>query len=624
MRYGGNMFPLVSVFSIHPDIKDEIPFLALNKEKKIVLCPLLFLHPEAPSSGSFSGTNMPCASAEVECPLNKWVHVGCEVAATFVRLYIDGVMVREKTLSQSSENDSYQDDIKRITLAGNDGTDGKVQGYVHYLQLLPQSSSIADHFVKNPPLELSLDTSCISEKHEVEEGDDGVWSVVGGKLVASLVYYDNGASVEKSKDEAEAPLLTSYDGVELPSTDRPIKLLHGRASFKLKISQLSAADEGSPELQNHSKDGHFQIFSQRMSKYSPPPKRVKVGSEKSSVRIYANTVPEHLENVYGSHCLTAKEDGNAFQAGIDGKPGNLERTGSIPSDSESVHIRNSDFRRMEDTRKLISDMFIFKYCLGSIEERSLLLREIVATASDQDTVDFAHQVSLYTGCYHHRHQILAAKALVQEGIDTWNSITWNSMAQSNVQVLWKIAVQEIDKKFMKISHCSSRGLSVQDMELLQRVAGCQEMITRENFDKMWCWLYPVAITLSREHINAIWESTSPKWIEGLITKEEAEASLTGPIGLQRPGTFILRFPTSRSWPHPDAGNLIVTYVGTDYSIHHKMLSLDDREANTRPLQDLLMAEPELSQLGRSAKLTYKTLLGSSLKLGWQIELQLEI
>lgn len=63
------------------------------------------------------------------------------------------------------------------------------------------------------------------------------------QLVASLVYADNGAPVEKLKDDAEAPLLISYEGVEFPSTDRPIKLLNGRASFKLKISQVPITRE---------------------------------------------------------------------------------------------------------------------------------------------------------------------------------------------------------------------------------------------------------------------------------------------------------------------------------------------------------------------------------------------
>lgn len=75
-------------------------------------------------------------------------------------------------------------------------------------------------------------------------------------------------------------------------------------------------------------------------------------------------------------------------------------------------------------------------------------------------------------------------------------------------------------------------------------------------------------------MNATWKSTSPKWIEGFISKEEAEYSLQGPRGLQHPGTFVLRFPTSRSWPHPDAGSLVVTYVGSDYTIHNRQISVD--------------------------------------------------
>lgn len=110
--------------------------------------------------------------------------------------------------------------------------------------------------------------------------------------------------------------------------------------------------------------------------------------------------------------------------------------------------------------------------------------------------------------------------------------------------------------------------------MLRRISGCQEYLAQENFERMWCWLYPVAFTLSRQWINAMWSSLSPKWIEGFITKEEAELSLQSPAGLQDPGTFILRFPTSRSWPHPDAGSLVVTYVGNDYALHHRLLTLD--------------------------------------------------
>lgn len=91
---------------------------------------------------------------------------------------------------------------------------------------------------------------------------------------------------------------------------------------------------------------------------------------------------------------------------------------------------------------------------------------------------------------------------------------------------------------------------------------------------MWSWLFPVALTLSQEAVNSTWNSLAPKWMEGFITKEEAESALQGPHGLQDPGTFVMRFPTSRSWPHPDAGYLVVTYVGSDYTIHHRLLSHD--------------------------------------------------
>lgn len=114
----------------------------------------------------------------------------------------------------------------------------------------------------------------------------------------------------------------------------------------------------------------------------------------------------------------------------------------------------------------------------------------------------------------------------------------------------------------------------QDFELLRRISGCQDYLMQENFERMWCWLYPVALTLLRDSVKAMWHSVSPRWIEGFITKEEAETSLRSPKGHQEPGTFVLRFPTSRSWPHPDAGCLVVTYMGNDYSLRHKLLSFD--------------------------------------------------
>ncbi|XP_050220384.1 SH2 domain-containing protein B [Mercurialis annua] len=246
--------------------------------------------------------------------------------------------------------------------------------------------------------------------------------------------------------------------------------------------------------------------------------------------------------------------------------------------------------------KEVSDVTVFKYCLGGLTDRAVLLKEIATSATEQQLFRFADQVSLYSGCSHHRRQIMIAKPLIEHGTKLWNSIAQNNH--------WGTAIFEIQQHFMNLASCSTSSLVQQDFEILRRIAGCRDYIAQENFEKMWCWLYPIACTLSKKRINSMWNSTSPKWIDGFITKEEAELSLQGPRGLQEPGTFVLRFPTSRSWPHPDSGSLVVTYVGKDYTLHHRLLSIDyiygneETQMNGISLQDMLLAEPELSRLGR--------------------------
>lgn len=98
----------------------------------------------------------------------------------------------------------------------------------------------------------------------------------------------------------------------------------------------------------------------------------------------------------------------------------------------------------------------------------------------------------------------------------------------------------------------------------------------------------MAVSLSRERIKKLWDCTAPRWIEGLITTEEAENALRSSRELlKEAGTFVLRFPITRSWPHPDAGSLVVTYIGSDSSIHHRLLSLDSRCAAISMLPYLL-------------------------------------
>lgn len=658
-------FPSTILRQMHSEIACGVPFLVLDEKKKMMLFPLLFLHKEAPTSHSSTAwMEIPHAYAKIAFSFDKWVHVGCEVAPDLVRLHINGEIAGEMPLSSSAVNNSNLNGLRSISMAGTDGDDDRFQGFVHSFEVLPKTSSIKAHFVKNPPLQLSVDASSASE---IEEDEDGVWSIVGGKascrrnfsldvtlrdafgeptnremeVVASLWYADNGAPVE-NPDDAEAPLLTSYDGIEFACCDRPSKLANGRASFKLKIAQLSSKcdnrlfrirfeipkmgsypffeaffspircisrnrnartssvmwkrsnssglDEGSSELL-------YNIV--REAKLSPSSKRVKLGQENSFATRKANLTMDRADDECNSRAWSANEDYNAYGSSLGRRPENHEETENSPSDSESIEARNSDFKSTSSNRCPVSDTAIFKYCLGGLNERALLLKEVATAASEKELADFARQVSLYLGCSHHGRQVIIAKRLVEEGTKAWDMIS-----QNNPHVIWENVVTEINHRFMKIACSSTRSLTLQDFEILRRIAGCQEFVARENFEKIWCWLYPVAFTLSGDWVNTMWNSASPRWIEGFITKEEAEASLQGPGVLQDPGTFVLRFPTSRSWPHPDAGNLVATYIGSDYNIHHRLLSLDfifssgEKEMTSKPLQDLLLAEPELSRLGR--------------------------
>lgn len=85
------------------------------------------------------------------------------------------------------------------------------------------------------------------------------------------------------------------------------------------------------------------------------------------------------------------------------KPVNHVETDNSSPDSESSEATISISQSMSNNRNPVSDSTVFKYCLGSLTERALLLKEIAMSSSEQELVDFAEQVSLYSGCIHHRY-----------------------------------------------------------------------------------------------------------------------------------------------------------------------------------------------------------------------------
>ncbi|GLU17757.1 hypothetical protein SLE2022_341130 [Rubroshorea leprosula] len=658
-------FPTTLIRQVHSEISGS-PFLVLNEKRKMMMFPLTFLPKESSDPANADlWKDVPKVSTENEISLGKWTQVGCEVSVDFVRLHIDGEVAGEWHFSALLDKDTESNGLRKITLLSFTDDNNGVQGYIHNVKVLPLTFSIKDHYAKDPPLQLSIDNSSASE---IEEESDGVWNIVGGKascrrifsldvvllnalgqpvdkeveVVALLLYADDGSPVEKTIDE-EAPLLASYDGIEFSSYDKPSKLVQGRASFKLKISQLSSKCENrlfSIKFEITKIEGyHFlqafshtircisrsrntrtsTIISKKTSEAHPHDGSQSNGLDDASLELQRTTVHEAKLNPSSkrvrlgeakmsrmdqpdeecnSRAWTANHVENDFRSSLEERPGNFEKADHCLSDSESTEARQPALKGVSSSGHSVSDLMIFRYCLGGLTERSLLLNEIATTASDKEILEFADQVSLYSGCSHHRHQIKISKGLIEEGTKAWNL-----MSQNNHQVRWESVVFEIEEQITRIACCSTRSLTQQDFEVLRKIAGCRDYLARENFEKMWCWLYPVALTLSRDCINRMWKSTSPKWIEGFITKEEAELSLQGPRGLQEPGTFVLRFPISRSWPHPDAGSLIVTYVGRDYALHHRLLSLDsvyslDKRQMNRTLQDMLLSEPELSRFGR--------------------------
>ncbi|KAI4333438.1 hypothetical protein L6164_018254 [Bauhinia variegata] len=448
-------FPATIIQQVHNDMSESAPFLLVNDKKRVNLLPVLLLHEEAPDTGNVhSWKEVPHATVDFEFGFML------DVSPDRIRLQINGEVVGERSLSSLLNKESNSCMLKKITLANVGGDGDSVQGFVHNLEVFPHVSSIKDHHSKDPPLKLSIDESSASE---IEEESAGAWGIVGGKaschwnfsldivlldafgqpvdkeneVFASLLYADTGTPVEDTTDE-EAPLLVSHDGIEFAAHERPSKLLQGRASFKLKISQLSSKCDNRlflirfyvPKLGNYP---FLQTFShpircisrsrsnnaplstlvwkrstsalqqQQLNlsqslptgdgslehqrsvyevKTSPLLKQFRLGRDKISVSVNAEC---------NSHARTSNQVDNQLATSLKGRPENIHGVDDSPSDTESTGERNSPSKNIACRRNPISDMTIFKYCLAGLAERSLMHKEISTSASDQEISEFAQQ-----------------------------------------------------------------------------------------------------------------------------------------------------------------------------------------------------------------------------------------
>lgn len=87
---------------------------------------------------------------------------------------------------------------------------------------------------------------------------------------------------------------------------------------------------------------------------------------------------------------------------------------NFSSDSENSEATNSVPGNFSPHKGPISDLIVFKYCLGGLSERCLLLKEIAMTYKEEALGSFAEQVSLFSGCSHHRYVFWTLNWLVMK------------------------------------------------------------------------------------------------------------------------------------------------------------------------------------------------------------------
>jgi hypothetical protein len=118
---------------------------------------------------------------------------------------MDGDLITEAHLCSLSNEPDHQDGANLISLVGSDD---KLEGYVYNVVVVHTLGTIQEQCVKviilatimafllvflwrstldymfiklqNPPFKLSIDFSCCEG---IEESDNGIWSIVGGKVI---------------------------------------------------------------------------------------------------------------------------------------------------------------------------------------------------------------------------------------------------------------------------------------------------------------------------------------------------------------------------------------------------------------------------------------------------------
>jgi hypothetical protein len=81
----------------------------------------------------------------------------------------------------------------------------------------------------------------------------------------------------------------------------------------------------------------------------------------------------------------------------------VTKTDSTGYDSDSIDGTSSWSGSEGDEVETFSDAMIFRYCLEGTYERSTFLKDAASCINVDDFVALANQVSLYSGCSHHRY-----------------------------------------------------------------------------------------------------------------------------------------------------------------------------------------------------------------------------